>query len=129
MQSVIASMKVAAKRAGVGVTDEAIKSLAYQAAQRGGGAVAHLSFKEYLRFVDMGVGRGHPLGGLKTTKITLQAKRQSGYALVKNNDRKAKKIYSKIAYGKLTHLQNKLLHGYTEETIAMLKQQMQPINN
>jgi hypothetical protein len=40
---------------------------------------------------------------------------------VKDKGRKPKKFYSKLVYGKLTWLQNKLLYGYTEETIAMLK--------
>ena len=127
-ESVIATMKIAAKRAGVGVTNDGIESLAYQAAKRGEGAYSNLSFKEYLRMVDMGVGRGHPLGGLTTMKVTLQASHTSGLAQVKDKVRKAKKIYSKVAYGKLTYLQNKLLHGYTEETIAMLKLQMQNSN-
>ena len=39
--------------------------------------------------------------------------------------RKPKKIYSKIAYGKLNFLQGQLLYGYTEETIATLKNEMQ----
>ena len=124
-ESVIAGMKIAAKRAGVGVTDKAIQSLAFKTFQQGGGAYSNLSFREYLRFVDMGVGRGHPLGGLTTTTLTLAAQRHSGKAFVKDKGRKPKKIYSKIAYGKLTFLQNKLLHGYTEETIAMLKAEMQ----
>ena len=88
-------------------------------------AVANLSFREYLRYVDMGVGKGHPLGGLATMKVTLQASRREGLSLVKDTVRRPKKIYSKAAYGKLTYLQNKLLHGYTEETIAMLKKEMQ----
>jgi len=123
--SVIATMKILAKRLGIGVTDDAINSLAYRAYQRGAGASSQLSFLQYLRMVDMGVGRGHPLGGLRSTRINLQASKGGGLAQVKDNIRKPKKIYSKVAYGKLTYLQNKLLHGYTEEAIAMLKQQMQ----
>lgn len=125
MEDVIATMKIAAARAKVGVTDEAIKSLAYKAFQEGAqGGHASLSFKEYLRMVDMGAGRGHPLGGLAATTINLQASNRKGLAQVKDKGRKPKKIYSKIAYGKLTHLQNQLLYGYTEETVAMLKAEM-----
>lgn len=125
MQEVIATMKVAAARAKVGVTDEAIKSLSYEALLQGSSGLANLSFKEYLRFVDMGAGRSHPLGGLRSMTVALQSKKQTGMAQVKDKVRKPKKIYSKIAYGKLTWLENQLLHGYTEETISQLKTEMQ----
>jgi hypothetical protein len=125
MQDVTAVMKVAAQRANVGVTDEAIKSLSYEALELGDGGKASLSFLEYLRFVDMGVGRAHPLGGLKTMRVTLQASKKTGLAQVKDNVRKPKKIYSKLAYSKLGWLQNKLLYGYTKETIEQLKSEMQ----
>lgn len=119
-------MKAAAKRAGVGVTDQGIESISYEALQLGeGGATGNLSFNEYLRFVDMGVGRAHPLGGLRSMRVTLQSRHQEGLALVKDKVRKPKKIYSKIAYGKLTWLENKLLHGYTEETVALLKAEIE----
>lgn len=125
MQDVIVTMKIAAARAKVGVTDEAIRSLSYQAMQLGTeGGTASLSFKEYLRMVDMGAGRGHPLGGLSSMSVTLQASNRTGLVQVKDKVRKPKKIYSKIAYGKLTWLQNQLLYGYTEETIASLKKEM-----
>lgn len=131
MQDVKATMKIAAQRAGVGVTNQAIESLAYDATQIGDGAVANLSFENVLRFVDMGVGRAHPLGGLRSTKVTLLSENKTGLIQVKDKVRKPKKIYSKIAYGKLTWLENQLLHGYTEETIAQLKQELnqQKIDN
>ncbi len=125
MQDVIAAMKIAAKRAGVGVTNEAIESLSYEALQLDSGGKATLSFLDYLRYVDMGVGRAHPLGGLKAMRVALQSRQQEGLALVKDRVRKPKKIYSKIAYGKLTWLENKLLHGYTDETIATLKSELE----
>lgn len=123
---VIAQMQIAAKRAGIGVTGEGLQSLAYQVAASGEGAISKLSFKEYLRMVDMGAGRGHPLGGLKSTLVTLQASNKSGFAQTKDNVRKPKTfLYGKIAYGNLTGLQNELLYGYTEEAIAALKEEMQ----
>lgn len=125
MEDVIASMKAAAKRTGVGVTNEGIASLSYEALELGDGGKATLSFNEYLRFVDMGAGRAHPLGGLRAMRVTLQSRNQEGLALVKDKVRKPKKIYSKIVYGKLTWLENKLLHGYTEETVAALKAEME----
>lgn len=122
---VIATMQVVAKRAGIGVTNEGIQSLAYQVANSGEGAASKLSFHEYLRMVDMGAGRGHPLGGLKSTLVTLQSSNKSGFVQTKDNTRKPKTfLYSKVAYGNLTGLQNELLYGYTEEAITMLKQEL-----
>jgi hypothetical protein len=121
----IATMRIAAQRLKIGVTDEGLKSLAFKAYLNGDAAHSSLSFREYLRMVDMGAGRGHPLGGLVATKVNLQASNKSGLALVKDKVRKPKKFYSKIIYGKLTGLQSDLLYGYTEETIAMLKQELQ----
>lgn len=128
MQETIATIKIAATRAGVGVTGDAVKSLSYQIMQLQAGGTASLSFNEYLRMIDMGVGRAHPLGGLTTMKKTLQQSRAEGYSQVKDKTRKPKKIYSRIAYGKLSSLQGKLLHGYTSETIAMIKNEMEQKN-
>lgn len=126
---VITAMQIVAKRKGIGVTGEGLQSLAYQVAAQGEGAVSKLSFKEYLRMVDMGAGRGHPLGGLKSTLVTLQASNKSGFAQTKDNTRKKKTfLYSKITYGNLTGLQNELLYGFTEEAIHLLKQELQQQN-
>lgn len=129
MKDVSETIAITAKRAGVEVTGDAIRSLSYQAMQLGEGGTASLSFKEYLRFVDMGVGRGHPLGGLRSMSVTLQAQKRSGKVLMKSRIRKPKKVYSKVAYGKLTWLQNQLLYGYTEETINALKAELQNQNS
>ena len=125
MQSVTEGMRIAANRLKIGVTDEGIASLSYNVLQSGEGAAADLSFKEYLRMVDMGVGRGHPLGGLASTRSALESlNKKTG----KKSGRKPKKFYSKTVYGKLSHLQGKLLYGYTEAAVAMLKEQMQANN-
>ena len=102
-----------------------IDSVSYKILQNGGGALGQLSFNDYLRFVDMGVGRGHPLGGLKATSVALQASKKEGLALVKDNIRKPKKIYAKPAYSQLGHLTGKLLYGYTQETINALKAELE----
>lgn len=125
MQSSKAAMEAAAQRLKVNVTGEGVKSIAYTAIQLQAGGTASLTFKEYLRFVDMGVGRGHPLGGLISVRKTLQASKLEGKAQVKDTVIKPRKMYSKVVYSNLNHLQGKLLYGYTEETIAMLKNQMQ----
>ena len=129
-EKLIQTIKHAATRGGIGVTNEGVNSLAYKIATSGSGAVSQLSFKNYLRMVDMGAGRGHPLGGLKKTKVALQSKNKVGFAQVKDNTRKKKTfLYSKPAYGLLTTLANDLLYGYTEEAIAMLKQELQAAAN
>jgi hypothetical protein len=109
------AMKVLAQKYKVGVTGNGVRSIAYTVAASGSGAVSNLSFKEYLRFVDMGVGRGHPLGGLAKTKVVLQAQKREGEAFVKDRTFKPRKMYSKPAYGNLTILHNQVLYGYTEE--------------
>ena len=124
MQDVMASMQQTAKRLGVGITGEAMNSLSYVAAASGNGAVGQLTFKEYLRFVDMGVGRGHPLGGLSSMKVTLLSKKKTGNIIINDKGRRPEKVYSKPAYGKLTWLENQLLYGYSEETKALLQDQL-----
>ena len=87
-------------------------------------SVGELLFHEYGRMIDMGVGRAHPLGGIKATRVALQASRHVGTAQVKDKTIKRKIIYSRIAYGKLNYLENRLLYGYTQETIDALKQEL-----
>ncbi len=111
----------------VGVTGEGERSLAYTALVNGTSGTTKLSFKEYLRFVDMGAGRGHPLGGLRSVRVELASRNGGGNAFRKDNTFKAKKIYSKIVYGKLPALHNQLLYGFTEETIAALKAELQQL--
>lgn len=125
MEDLIATMKLLGKKMNIGVTNEALDGLSYEVTQTSGGVLAQLSFKEYLRFIDMGVGRGHPLGGLKSTKQTLLSSNKVGMVQIKDKTRKARKLYSKPAYGKLNWLENRLLYGLTEETIATLKNEMQ----
>lgn len=125
-QRVTSQMREVARRKGIGVTNEGINSLAFQVYKSGQeGGRSNLTFKQYLRFVDMGVGRGHPLGGLTSTVISLQASRTKGLAQIKDRTRKPKTyLYSRVAYGNLTGLQNQLLYGYTEEAIEALKKEL-----
>lgn len=119
-------IKLTMYRAGIVDTGHAVRSFAHTVSQQGeDGAIGNLTFDQVIRFIDMGVGRAHPLGGLKSTKVTLLSRKKTGSAFVKDNVRKPKKIYSKIAYGKLTWLQNQLLYGYTEEVIADMKKELE----
>ena len=125
MKRVTTAMRIQAARLKIGVTDAGINSLAYQTMQSGAGAYSQLTFANYLRFIDMGVGRGHPLGGLTSMKVTLALSSKNGMTQVKDKIRKPKKFYSAIAYGNIGHMIGKLSYGFTEETIALLKQNMQ----
>jgi hypothetical protein len=120
----IAQMRADAARQKISVTGDGLKSLAYKVYEQTSGGSSTLSFHEYLRMVDMGAGRGHPLGGLRSTLVSLQSQNKVGFAQVKDNVRKPKKFYSKKAYGNLSGLYNRLLYGYTEEVIAQLKQEL-----
>ena len=122
------AMPATMQRLKVHKTGEGAKSIGYQVLQWAGGGKVTISFKEYLRFVDMGVGRGHPLGGLSEKKVTLMAQNKTGMVQVKDRTFKPRKIYSKVAYGKLGWMYGKLLYGYTEETIAMLKGELRGEN-
>jgi hypothetical protein len=79
--------------------------------------VGKLMFKEYGRFIDMGVGRGKNLSQVKQK----QDKLTKGTRKL----RKRKKIYSPIAYGKLNGLMGDIMYGLTEETIAAIKNELQ----
>lgn len=124
-------MKALALKKKVGITQQGINSISYNTLQQSNSVLGTLSFKEYLRFVDMGVGKSHPLGGLAAMRVSLQSKHKEGYIQVKDNTRKAKKIYSKSAYGNLTWLQNNLLYGLTEETRNLIIKELEDerINN
>lgn len=99
-----------------------VNSVAGRARTNGAGATGELLFAEHGRFIDMGTGRGHPLGGLKATTLNLKSRNQSGKAFVKDNTRRPKKIYAAVVYGRLNYLTSKLMYGYTDAVIASLKQ-------
>jgi hypothetical protein len=117
-----AAMEVSIIRKRALNTEALLKSIANRARVNGAGATGELLFKEHGRFIDMGTSRGHPLGGLKATKINLASKNKSGFVFVKDKTRKPKKIYAAVVYGKLNYLTSKLMYGYTDAVIASLKQ-------
>lgn len=73
----------------------------------------------------MGVGRAHPLGGLAKTRVALISSKGGGEIFTKDRTRTPKKVYSKNAYGNLSWLQGKILYGFTEESIAALKKELE----
>lgn len=121
MARVIRSVQIDMQRKKVGQTGEAAQSLDSRVHSQTG----ELIFRQYLRFVDMGVAKSHPLGGLAKTKAVLLASRGGGEVFTKDRTVKPRKVYSKNAYGNLSWLQGKILYGYTEETIEMLKKELQ----
>ncbi len=122
LKDVKAAMDILIVRKKAVDTSALLNSIAGRARANGGGATGELIFREYGRMLDMGVSRGHPLGGLKSTTVNLQSRKQSGKVFSKDNLRKPKKIYASAAYGRIVYLQNKLLYGYTQAAIDSLQQ-------
>lgn len=114
MQRVVNTMRKEIIRRNVRVTDDLLKSLSYKVYQQQADGNAALSFAEWGRMVDMGVGRGNPLSGLAGVRSTIKGKK----------GRKPKKIYSPIAYGQLNGLMGDLLYGFTEETKTLIKNEL-----
>lgn len=106
-------------------TGDLKNSITGSASATGNSGTASIKFKEYGRFVDMGVGRGHPLGGMAALQQNLILA-SGGEKRNAKSPRKAKKIYSKVAYGQLGTLMSDLAYGYTQETINQIKSQLQP---
>lgn len=111
VDEVVVAMERSIRRNNVVSTGALRDSLANAANEN----VGKLIFKEYGRFVDMGVGRGKPLSAIAAQPISS----------VQRKLRKRKKIYSPIAYGKLNGLMGDLMYGLTEETIATIKNELQ----
>lgn len=101
-------------------TKALVNSLAYATDSTPSGGIAKIIFEKRGRFLDMGVGRGKKLGlGLKGIDKALEGRKQ----------RKPRKIYSPIAYGKLNGLIGDLMYGLTEETIHTIKTQLENVRS
>lgn len=120
MELMETAVTAAIRKHRIGKTDELVKSVTTKAYASGQGAVGQLIFHEYGRMVDMGVGRKYPLGGIKAVTEELLSSPTTGTALV-NNKRRAKKWYSKAAYGKLDYMETKLMYGFTDAIREELK--------
>lgn len=101
----------------IGVTNDGLRSIAYQVfrSTTGNDGKYQLSFNEYLRMVDMGTGRG----GRGKRVETLEGNRK------KWEGRKPKKFYSKPVYGELNKLILNLLNNYQESTAETIKTAIQ----
>ncbi len=92
-----------------------LHSISYDVYQQYAEGEGKLSFAEWGRFIDMGVGKSHPLAGIEEMAGFMGAYSK------KDKIRKPKKIYSPVVYGKLNGLIGDLAFGFTEETIHRLK--------
>ena len=99
----------------IGVTDELIRSLHYEVFQSSAGndGEFRLSFLEYGRMLDMGVGR--------TGSQSISSNRNKYLKSGAHKIRKPKKWYSPTAYGSLNRLIGTLVNGYVEATMGSIK--------
>ena len=102
----------------IGVTDELIRSLHYEVFKSSGGndGEFRLSFLEYGRMLDMGVGRAasHSISSNRNKYL-----REGAHKI-----RKPKKWYSPTTYGSLNRLIGTLVNGYAEVTLGTIKTSM-----
>jgi hypothetical protein len=96
----------------IGITRELQSSIHARARQE----IAELGFLTYGRYVDMGAGRGYRKGveSIKKNRELLTAGRIS--------KRKPKKFYSKVSYGTLGRLYQRLVSNYQDTIIYGLKE-------
>lgn len=123
MLAVESAMERSIQQAKAVDSGQLLNSLKHKIYQQYADGNGNLSFAEWGRYLDIGVGRGHPLGGLKNLSEYLTAKSNK-----RNRKRKPKKIYSPIVYGHLNGLIGDLSYGFTEETVARLKAEMESGN-
>ena len=81
-----------------------------------------LSFPIQGRYIDMGVGKGHPIGSKNLVQKAIKGK--SGRTLKAKIGRKRQKVYAAVAYGKLGGLVGDLAYGLTQETINTIKEEL-----
>lgn len=107
-------------------TSELKHSLSSSVNSNSAGATGKLIFNEYGRFVDMGVGRSHPLGGsIRALQDTIIASNGAKRSLGRKEARKPRKFYSPIAYGKLNGLIGDIAYGFTDEAANAIKRELE----
>lgn len=104
-------------------TTDLVNSLSFTTGPLAAGSVGKILFKDYGRYIDMGVGKGRSLKlGLENLNEYIENK--TGKSKIK-----PVKIYSPIAYGKLNGLMGDLAHGFTQETINIIKSELENATN
>jgi hypothetical protein len=123
VDDVVAAMDRSIRKRKIIDTDALRASLANTAESTPNGAIGKLIFNEYGRYVDMGVGRGRRLGG--GIDALQEAIISTAGADRKKRGVKPRKFYSPIAYGKLNGLIEDIAYGLTDETIAVIKAELE----
>lgn len=103
---------------GIGVTEELLASVRYRVFQEAAGAGYDLSFLDYGRFVDMGVGRGHGMDA----KIERQKTNAALIRSQRKKERKPKKWYSRAFYGRLNTLNGVVSGAMVERAVKAVQQ-------
>lgn len=88
---------------------------------------ARLAVKFYMRFVDMGVGRGSPLGA-KFSAPDVFAKYRNEKGQLHHYRRKAKPVYSKPLAGQIIRLSELLMHYYQIKSIQVIESPIQNLS-
>jgi hypothetical protein len=103
----------------IGVTEELLHSLGYKVFTQSGldGGKYELSFLEYGRMLDMGVGRG--------VSSSIAANARAYRKASDHKIRQAKKWYSKTTYGGLNRLIRMVIDGYQPAIINTIKTPME----
>lgn len=83
--------------------------------EKGGNIIVKFQFRYYGKFVDMGVGRGTPLGGVRENKTSraLQGK-------MLGNRRVPKKWYSKTLYAETATLKEILARNFAHKGVMVI---------
>lgn len=128
MQDVVQSMQQSITKTKSVDTKTLLNNLRYKTYNQYAAGNANLSFAEWGRFLDMGVSKGHPLGGAKetikqlsTTSKKRKYKQRNKKQKEKPKKRNPRKLYSPIVYGHLNRLISTIAYGFTEETITRIK--------
>ncbi len=105
----------------IGVTQKLFNSFVTNIFQNSGGSISkvEIAFLFYGRYIDMGVGKGFPIGGRRTYKDFAEFRHNDG-KLKKDPFRKPKKWYSKTkAYevGQLTDILAKQYGLHTAKAV------------
>lgn len=123
VDDVVAAMDRSIQKRKIVDTNALRASLKNTAESTPNGAIGKLIFNEYGRYVDMGVGRGRRLGG--GIDALQEAILSTSGANRKKRGVTPRKFYSPIAYGKLNGLIEDIAYGLTDETIAIIKTELQ----
>ncbi len=98
----------------IGVTDDLFKELTTDIQVRGQAVLeGNLTMLTRGRFIDMGVGRGHSLGGSRGSFDLDSGRTRKG--------RKPKKWYSRPWHGRLHSLYGAIGYSLVEQSIASIK--------